>query len=320
MDARVDVVRQHGQHSADRPVRILIGTDGSRQATSGLDVVRHLDLARIDRILVVTAIELPIGWMPFAGAALSVETLPELQRATDVAERITAEAAAMLSACPVVIPQAIVGHPIEVLEDVAREHQVDVVVVGPHGYNRLESLVMGSVSNHLLHAMRNSVLIARPILHGFRAAVLAVDGSPASEAATRLLARLPLPHDAVVTCLSVVPSHSGPYGSAWPEDMIPRIEEHERTAAERILRETAEALPFASVSEIRSGPVARAIVESAESAAADLIVVGARGLGGFERLLLGSVSHAVAKAAKCSVLVARGAETTAGHDPRAGST
>ena len=48
-----------------------------------------------------------------------------------------------------------------------------------------------------------------------------------------------------------------------------------------------------------------AIVEEAERWGADLIVVGSHGYRGPERALLGSVSHAVATQAKCSVEIAR---------------
>ncbi len=48
-----------------------------------------------------------------------------------------------------------------------------------------------------------------------------------------------------------------------------------------------------------------AIVNQAINVHADLIVMGTRGLGGFKRLLLGSVSDGVVTHADCSVLVVR---------------
>jgi nucleotide-binding universal stress UspA family protein len=51
-------------------------------------------------------------------------------------------------------------------------------------------------------------------------------------------------------------------------------------------------------------PVDR-IVSTASDEKVDLIVIGSRGLGGFERLLLGSVSEGVLRHAPCPVLVVR---------------
>lgn len=47
------------------------------------------------------------------------------------------------------------------------------------------------------------------------------------------------------------------------------------------------------------------ILEEAEKFGADLIIVGSHGYGALERFLLGSVSHAVALHAKCSVEIVR---------------
>jgi nucleotide-binding universal stress UspA family protein len=47
------------------------------------------------------------------------------------------------------------------------------------------------------------------------------------------------------------------------------------------------------------------VVAAAEKAGADLIVVGARGLGKFKRVLLGSVSERVIHNATCPVLVVK---------------
>ena len=47
------------------------------------------------------------------------------------------------------------------------------------------------------------------------------------------------------------------------------------------------------------------LIAEAESWGADRIFVGARGMGGIDRFLLGSVSSAVAARAHCSVEVTR---------------
>jgi nucleotide-binding universal stress UspA family protein len=53
------------------------------------------------------------------------------------------------------------------------------------------------------------------------------------------------------------------------------------------------------------GKPKRVILEEAEKFGADLIIVGSHSYGTVERFLLGSVSHAVALHAKCSVEIVR---------------
>lgn len=55
---------------------------------------------------------------------------------------------------------------------------------------------------------------------------------------------------------------------------------------------------------IRQGSPAKVLTE--ESRRARLVILGSRGHGGFEGLLLGAVSATVAEHAKCSVLIAHG--------------
>ena len=53
------------------------------------------------------------------------------------------------------------------------------------------------------------------------------------------------------------------------------------------------------------GEAKQVILDEADRIDPDLIVLGSRGYGTFQRLLLGSVSNAVAQHAKCSVLIVR---------------
>jgi nucleotide-binding universal stress UspA family protein len=57
--------------------------------------------------------------------------------------------------------------------------------------------------------------------------------------------------------------------------------------------------------KITSGSAREVILDEAESWDADLIVLGSHGYGGWRRFLLGSVSHAVAMHAHCSVEIVR---------------
>lgn len=85
-----------------------------------------------------------------------------------------------------------------------------------------------------------------------------------------------------------------------------RGREEARTAAEAQLTEAADAVrdrhPGLQVeAALVDERPAHALVS--EAAHASLLVVGSRGLGGFQEMLLGSVSHAVAAHAACPVVV-----------------
>jgi len=53
------------------------------------------------------------------------------------------------------------------------------------------------------------------------------------------------------------------------------------------------------------GSVVQAITDYAANEKIDLIVMGTRGMGGFKKMLLGSVSSGVVTHANCAVLVVR---------------
>lgn len=103
----------------------------------------------------------------------------------------------------------------------------------------------------------------------------------------------------------------GVYGLPLPPDgmvgmpLAQEVVEAPRKAAETMLQELGsgvEGLPVEQVA-IESANPAHALVEHAEGAA--MLVVSARGLGPFRRLILGSVSHQVALHATCPVVIVR---------------
>jgi nucleotide-binding universal stress UspA family protein len=92
--------------------------------------------------------------------------------------------------------------------------------------------------------------------------------------------------------------------AGFPDDVDHRIAIAAEEAAERGAERAREAGFDARAFSVQAiGPVWGAIVDTAREQDAALIVIGARGLGGVQRALLGSVSEKVARHADRPVLV-----------------
>jgi|SRR5699024_8035429 len=132
--------------------------------------------------------------------------------------------------------------------------------------------------------------------------VVGVDGSPDSVRALKWGADYARAQGAELLAVSVfeVPVvFGGPYAlSGIPEP--DKLEEEARTALSEAVREALG--EGAEVTErVEQGHPARVLVNA--SRAAQLVVVGSRGRGGFVGLMLGSVSQYCVTHARCPVLV-----------------
>jgi len=143
--------------------------------------------------------------------------------------------------------------------------------------------------------------------------LLATDGSRAADQARDLVAALPLREGGRVRIVSVAPTRADLLGVPWVVDVQPDADDLEdemlrvhREALDTAEREISSAHADLGIEPILvRGRAASAIVEEARSMPADLIVVGHRGHGRWESMLLGSVSSEVVDHAPCPVLVAR---------------
>jgi nucleotide-binding universal stress UspA family protein len=142
--------------------------------------------------------------------------------------------------------------------------------------------------------------------------LLAIDGSACSRAAVDEVAGRSWPAGSEARIINVV-EHHGPLVSGGALTHHQELEGEERERARAILDGAAERIQAAGVAngnltittDIRQGTAKRVIVEEAEAWGADLIVVGSHGYRSWERMLLGSVSQAVAMHAECSVQIVR---------------
>ena len=184
--------------------------------------------------------------------------------------------------------------PYREIVDAARELAADVIVLrrrGRHGFVA-RVLIGATVEAVIGHAPCDVLVVARAAQMWSRRIVAATDGSPhgdrAVAAALWMAQRCKLP----VTVVSV---------RVHPGD--------DQALAEANVQRAVQALTAAGIEasgKVVTGVAHEGILQVAREASADLIVVGRRGLGTVERLLLGSTSQRVVGHAECPVLIVRG--------------
>ncbi len=152
--------------------------------------------------------------------------------------------------------------------------------------------------------------------------LICVDGSEQSQKALEKAALIAAgPHIDEVTVIHIFegkmdPSSSaiawGGEGYAITEADIEHFKERyemEKKKGVAILQEAKSFLAGKNIEAetiLKDGHPSHTIIEAAQENDFDIIVVGSRGLGGFKKLLLGSVSNAIAQEAKnCCVLIVK---------------
>jgi nucleotide-binding universal stress UspA family protein len=183
----------------------------------------------------------------------------------------------------------------------AEEWMPDLIVVGSHGRSAIGRFILGSVSQKVLTEARSSVRVGRSHNEDRDSPVrivIGVDGSASSDMAVQVVAGRSWPAGSEARLVtSVEPFHQ--YGLE-PEVKMSRVRDI-HTLMQMKLREAG--LVFSSI--IREDDPKVALIKEAEACRADTIFIGARGLKGIKRFLLGSVSSSLAASATCSVEVVR---------------
>lgn len=143
--------------------------------------------------------------------------------------------------------------------------------------------------------------------------LLAVDGSAYSDAAVEEIIKRPWPPGSELKVITAaeLPIMVGMEPWAASPDYFEQIGKGIRLAAQDVINRALSKLntnadkTLKISTEIIEGSPRQVIVDEAENWHADLIVMGSRGLGAWNRLLLGSVSSGVVNHAGCSVEIVR---------------
>lgn len=138
----------------------------------------------------------------------------------------------------------------------------------------------------------------------FQNILVAYDGSPHSERALATALELAKCTEGHVTLLNAYDKVPDYLGEPNFQETLDRTVVAARDKMLIVLEQVREHGLTASMN-VLEGPPADAILRVAETEKHDLIVMGSRGLGLFQELLLGSVSERVVRHAKIPVLIVR---------------
>lgn len=301
-------------------MKVLIGIDGSPGSQSAIQQGAALLSPQRDEVCLYYST--PTVRL---GAGGSDAALRERAREA-LADAVFADARKQLPPALGERITTVVGHqnPAHGLLVAADEWRADLIVVGARGLGRLQRLLLGSVSGQVVQSATIPVLVARgEIAEAADAAqrvLLCCDGSETSQHAAKFIEQFDFPAGTTGRAITVVESVFGGEVPPWLEEQAREsdeeamahvwAEEHEkqRTAKEASLTEYCANLPAifqGNMPLVVEGLPAEQVLAAIRKENISLVVLGARGLSRWARLMMGSTSEKVLAHAPCSVLVVR---------------
>jgi nucleotide-binding universal stress UspA family protein len=309
---------------ADRTaVNSRAGRSVTRDATSRSTVVVATDGSRHARAAVATALAFPWPASTHVSGVVALRspaTRGRPQYVVDAYERAFARVAAATRQAlrrrwrdaDVVVVDA---RPVDAILGEAQRRRAAAIVLGSRGHGVFRRIVLGSVSRSVIRRARCPVLVVRRRPRAIGRFVIGIDGSTDARHAARFVAGLTAVRGGRVVLVRVVEPLTILSPALMPGAVRAalRSEEHEIEEAQRA--KAAADLQAAAAEFERSGwtveTVSRAgaplheLLEVVDAAHGDVLVLGARGAGRVERLLLGSVAEGALNHARVPVLVVK---------------
>jgi nucleotide-binding universal stress UspA family protein len=175
-----------------------------------------------------------------------------------------------------------------------RSGSAEMVVVGSHGHGGLSGSLLGSVSWQVASHGRGRIVVVRgqwrPVNQSPGPVVVGVDGSPGSQAALVFAAEEAALRDVPLVAVCALADAPGVLGGAA---QMEEGSSHLMTLCEK------EHPEVTVLRQVSFGPPRTALLNAA--AGAQMLVVGARGLGGLDGMSLGSVAATLLHHSPCPV-------------------
>ncbi|HEY7234005.1 MAG TPA: universal stress protein [Gemmatimonadaceae bacterium] len=281
---------------------ILVATDGTRQSDGALAVARALAESLGTDVQVLTVQSSLNLIVPDASLLLAPSAITKLN--AELMQRVRkqcADVSAAGSGPALMNPEVETGQPERAISRVASDRGVQLVVVGI-GRHDIADRIFGSETALKVAQLSRAPILAVPAESRAapRRAIVAVDFSEASLRAAQDAVHLLGAREGTLHLVHVVPRERALLDPWMSESKYAELIRH------RFVRFRARLAVPPNVTvdeETRTGDAARELIACAGEERAELIAAGSHGHGFVTRVVLGSVTTALLRAANCAVLV-----------------
>jgi nucleotide-binding universal stress UspA family protein len=146
-------------------MKVLIATDGSTfSQTAVKEWCRFVDKTEVAAIKIVSVYSAVLPVDTFAPSVEYAEELENAQKmqAVDFAEKAAAEVRVCFPGSePDLTTKIVIGNPPQVIVETAKEWSADLIVIGSHGRGFWKRMLLGSVTDAVVHHASCSVLVIR---------------------------------------------------------------------------------------------------------------------------------------------------------------
>lgn len=147
-------------------MKVILATDGTKQSEAAIEITRKLNLQGGDEIHIICVMDmaLPLSIDVYTGYIPSTEEIEKTvkENSTRILNETVEKLQTILRGRNIKIyTELLHGSPESRIVEKAEEINADLIILGSHGYNRWERLLLGSVSDSVIHHAPCSVLVVR---------------------------------------------------------------------------------------------------------------------------------------------------------------
>ena len=147
-------------------MRVLLATDGTKHSEPAVEMIKSFKFHDADEIKIVSVVDMAVplaldmysGYLP---TAVEIENAVK-ENVGKLLETTRQKIEEFVGNSNVVISTEVLhGSPESRIVETAEAFRANLIIVGSHGYNRWERLLLGSVSDSVIHHAPCSVLVVR---------------------------------------------------------------------------------------------------------------------------------------------------------------